>query len=95
MTQTELADALEIENPTLVRLLDGLEKQDLIKRCPVDGDRRAKHIELTKYGRAQASEVARIANEVRVEFLRDVSEADLIATIRVFRHIGENIETGR
>ena len=41
MTQTELADALEIEGPTLVPLLDGLEKQGLIERRPVDGDRRA------------------------------------------------------
>ena len=47
MTQTELADALEIEGPTLVPLLDGLEKQGLIERRPVDGDRRAKQIALT------------------------------------------------
>ncbi|WP_210485011.1 MarR family winged helix-turn-helix transcriptional regulator [Microvirga antarctica] len=95
MTQTELADALEIENPTLVRLLDGLEKQNLIERCPVDGDRRAKHIALTAFGRAQAEEITRIAGEVRVEILRDLSEADLLASIEVFRHIGETIEACR
>src|SRR4051812_25393333 len=44
MTQTELADALEVETPTLVRLLDGLEKQEMIERRPVQGDRRANQI---------------------------------------------------
>jgi MarR family transcriptional regulator for hemolysin len=95
MNQTELAVLLEIEGPTLVRLLDGLEKQNLIRRCPVDGDRRAKHVALTEYGRAQAADVARIADEVRVEILRNVSEAELAMTVGVFRHIGENIEAGR
>ena len=36
MTQTELAEMLEIEGPTLVPLLDSLEKQGLIRRQPVD-----------------------------------------------------------
>ena len=95
MTQTELAVLLEIESPTLVRLLDGLEKQNLIRRCPVDGDRRANHIALTELGRAQAAHVARIADEVRVEILRNVSEAELVSAINIFRHIGENIEASR
>ncbi|MDF2812000.1 MAG: MarR family transcriptional regulator [Microvirga sp.] len=95
LTQTELAEMLEVESPTLVRLLDGLEKQDLIKRCPVEGDRRAKHILLTENGLAQAAAVARIAEEVRAEILDDISEADLTSAIRVFRHIGKNIEATR
>jgi MarR family transcriptional regulator for hemolysin len=95
MNQTELAVLLEIEGPTLVRLLDGLEKQKLIRRCPVDGDRRAKHVALTDFGRARAADVARIADELRVEILKNLSEAELTTTIAVFRHIGENIEAGR
>ncbi|WP_156503162.1 MarR family winged helix-turn-helix transcriptional regulator, partial [Tistrella mobilis] len=40
ISQTELAGLLEIENPTVVRLLDGLEKQGLIRRTPAETDRR-------------------------------------------------------
>ncbi|ENR65033.1 hypothetical protein C032_02700 [Brucella abortus 63/294] len=35
--QRELADALEIEHPSVVRLLDGLEKQGMIVRASVEG----------------------------------------------------------
>jgi MarR family transcriptional regulator for hemolysin len=92
MTQTELADALEIEGPTLVPLLDGLEKQGLIERQPVDGDRRAKQIALTPAGYEQASRVDGIVKAYRSDVLKDVSEDDLKAAIRVFHAMARNIE---
>lgn len=92
MTQTELADALEIEGPTLVRLLDGLEKQGLIERRPVDGDRRAKQIALMTAGQEEAVLVGEIVQDVRSDVLKDVSEGDLKAAIRVFHAMARNIE---
>jgi MarR family transcriptional regulator for hemolysin len=87
MTQTELADILEVEGPTLVRLLDGLEAQGLTERRPVEGDRRAKQIALTGEGQQLAAEVTRIANELREEVLADISEAELIAAGKTLRAI--------
>ena len=92
MTQTELADALEIEGPTLVRLLDGLEKQALIERRPVDGDRRAKQIALIAAGQEEAVLVGGIVQDVRNDVLKDVSEDDLKGAIRVWGAMGRNIE---
>jgi MarR family transcriptional regulator for hemolysin len=92
MTQTELADALEIEGPTLVPLLDSLEKQGLSERQPVDGDRRAKQIALTAAGQEQAAYVDALVKEFRSDVLKDVSEDDLKAAIRVFHAMGRNIE---
>lgn len=92
MTQTELAEALEIEGPTLVPLLDGLEKQGLIERRPVDGDRRAKRITLTPAGQEQAAHVDGIVKDFRNGVLKDVSEDDLRAAIRVFHAMARNIE---
>jgi MarR family transcriptional regulator for hemolysin len=92
MTQTELADALEIEGPTLVRLLDGLEKQNLIARRPVDGDRRAKQIALIAAGQEEAILVAEIVQEVRTDVLKDVSDDDLKAALRVFHAMARNVE---
>jgi MarR family transcriptional regulator for hemolysin len=60
-TQRALADELEIEGPTLVRLLDNLEQQGCIERAAVEGDRRAKQILLTKEGEHQAEEVEAVA----------------------------------
>lgn len=87
MTQTELAELLEVEGPTLVRLLDGLEKQGLTERCPVEGDRRAKKIALTPAGRDLADQVTRLGDELREHYLADIAEEDLLAAIRVFRSI--------
>ena len=47
VTQTELADILEIEKPTLGRLLDRLESNGWIRREEHTDDRRAKRVFLT------------------------------------------------
>jgi len=85
MTQSELAEILEVEGPTLVRLLDGLEAQGLTERRPVEGDRRAKQIALTEAGRALAAEVTRLADNLREEVLAGIPEADLLGAIGILR----------
>ena len=92
MTQTELAEMLEIEGPTLVPLLDTLEKQGLIERRPVDGDRRAKQIALTAAGQEQAAHVDLLVKAFRSDVLKDISEDDLRVAIRVCEAMGRNIE---
>ncbi|WP_442038886.1 MarR family winged helix-turn-helix transcriptional regulator [Microvirga sp. 2MCAF35] len=92
MTQTALADALEIEGPTLVPLLDSLEKQGLIERRPVDGDRRAKQIALTTAGQKQAARMDLLVKEFRSDVLKDIGEDDLRVAIRVCEAMGRNIE---
>jgi MarR family transcriptional regulator, transcriptional regulator for hemolysin len=93
MTQTELAEILEVEGPTLVRLLDGLEAQGLTERRPVEGDRRAKQIALTEEGHRLAAEVTRLGHELREEVLADIPEADLIAAAAAMRAIARKIST--
>ena len=93
MTQTELAEILEVKGPTLVRLLDGLEAQGLTERRPVEGDRRAKQIALTAEGQQLAADVTRIANDLREEVLADIPEADLIAGAATMRAVVRKIST--
>jgi MarR family transcriptional regulator for hemolysin len=93
MTQTELAEILEVEGPTLVRLLDGLEAQGLTERRPVEGDRRAKQIALTGEGHKLAAEVIQLGNDLREEMLADIPEADLIAAAATMRAIARKIST--
>ena len=72
--------------------LNGLEKQGLIRRQPVDGDRRAKQIALTAAGQEQAAHVDKLVQEFRSDILKDISEDDLKAAIRVFHAMVRNIE---
>lgn len=87
LTQRELAEELDIETPTLVRLLDGMEKQDFIERRNVDGDRRAKQIFMTAGGEIVAREILELAHELRRDLLKGVSEEDMATTLRVLRNI--------
>lgn len=92
MTQKDLASALDVEHPTLVRVLDGLEKQGLIERCAVDGDRRAKRIALTPASEGQIRELEELSESVRVQMLDGVPEEDVATTLRVLRRISANLD---
>src|SRR5215468_11292352 len=67
--QKELATALSIEGPTLVRLLDNLERRGLIERREDETDRRARGIHLTKAGRDLAVRVAKVGTEIQARVL--------------------------
>ena len=85
--QKELATALAIEGPSLVRLLDNLERRALIERREDESDRRARGIFLTAEGRALATRVGRVSNEILRRLLGKVSAADLDACHRVLSSV--------
>lgn len=93
LNQRELADELDIETPTLVRLLDGMEKQGFIERRVEVSDRRAKQIHMTELGRTVADEILRLADEIRAEVLQDIDAAELAVTKRVVRAIADNVQS--
>lgn len=94
ISQTELAGLLEIENPTVVRLLDGLEKQGLIRRTPAADDRRVKRIDLTEAAEDQVDEIEDLAEVMRSTMARGIPEADLTVTLNVLRRMIANLESG-
>ena len=85
--QKELAAALGIEGPSLVRLLDGLERRGLIERRESDADRRVRGIYLTATGRALEMRVAKASALIQRRLLAQVSASDLEACERLFRTI--------
>jgi len=72
LTQRELARLMAIENPTLVRLLDGLEEQGLIECRLCKLDRRARRLYLTNAGERFMSELNERANVLREEMLKGI-----------------------
>jgi MarR family transcriptional regulator for hemolysin len=91
LNQRELADELDIETPTLVRLLDGMEKQGFIERQSVEGDRRAKQIAMTPRGAKVAEEVLDLARSLRADVLKSIPAGDMSTTVKVFAAMSENI----
>ena len=81
--QKELATALAIEGPSLVRLLDSLERRGLIERREEETDRRARGIYLTRSGRHLAARVAKVGTEIQARLLASVPPAELETCQRV------------
>ena len=92
LTQRELASLMAIENPTLVRLMDSLEQQNLIERRPCPNDRRARRLHLTNAGRAFMDDLSERAEVLREEMLEGISDKEIECTVKVFHKILENAE---
>lgn len=81
--QKELAAALLIEGPSLVRLLDDLEANSLIERREDPTDRRAKTIHLTPTGRASYARLQTISTEFAKQLLAGISDDEFRICISV------------
>ena len=92
--QKELATALAIEGPSLVRLLDSLERRGLIERREDETDRRARGIYLTRAGRDLAVRVAKVGTEIQARLLANVPPADLEICQRVLANIERQLAEG-
>ncbi|MDQ0562151.1 MarR family transcriptional regulator for hemolysin [Rhizobium mesoamericanum] len=92
INQRELADKLELETPTLVRILDAMEGQGFVQRRVAGSDRRAKEIYITETGKVVAGEIDDIAVKVRAQVIAGIPENDLKTTLDVIRAMQANLQ---
>lgn len=89
MTQAEMADALEIQPISLVRLIDKLCEQSLVERRPHPRDRRANRLYLTDKGRATLTLLIPIGKEIAADVLAQLDDAavsDLLQKLLLIKH---------
>jgi MarR family transcriptional regulator for hemolysin len=89
--QTDLAESLSIEGPSLVRLLDTLERDGYILRC-ADSDRRTKTIRLTPRGETLQHKIAAVVAETRDQILAGVADRRLAAATEVLEDVQRSIQ---
>ncbi|SES46657.1 transcriptional regulator, MarR family [Rhizobium sp. NFR03] len=89
-TQAELADELDIERPSAVRLIDGMEAAGLVKRVPVPWDRRANHLELTNQAKPLLEIIDQLAQAGQTVLLEGIDDHDLEITLTVLSKIAKN-----
>ncbi len=82
--QTEVADALAIEEASLSPVLTQLCAAGLIGRRTDPRDRRARTLHMTEAGTAAARQAEAALAAVRANLLAGVDPADLAAALRVF-----------
>ena len=91
MRQNELAASLSLDGSSVVRLLDSLESSGLVERCEDIADRRAKSLALTTRGRRTVDEVERVSLEIRDAVLGEVSDDDLMRSLRLLETVRDRL----
>jgi len=91
VTQTELADTLEIERPTLGRLLDRLEAKGWVRREHDAKDRRVWRVHLTEEVEPALHTMRTIAAELRRDALAGISPAERERFVDTLLAIKENL----
>lgn len=92
MSQTELADKLDLKSSTVVRLLDRMEKEEIVLRIKGQKDRRVTYIMLTDKGKKRIEELLPIVQEVSILFSRGISEEEFEIFNTVLNKLYENGE---
>jgi DNA-binding MarR family transcriptional regulator len=91
MMQAEMAEALEIQPISLVRLVDRLCEQGLIERRPHPRDRRANRLYLTSRGRATLERLLPLGREITADVLAGMSEKEVALFLETLLRIKSNI----
>ncbi|PVZ78501.1 transcriptional regulator SlyA [Serratia sp. S1B] len=90
-SQNQLAKAIGIEQPSLVRTLDQLETRGLITRHVCASDRRAKLIKLTEAAKPIVHEMNSVLFTVRGEILSVISPEELELMTVLIGKLEQNI----
>jgi DNA-binding MarR family transcriptional regulator len=93
LSQVDLADVLELQPISLVRLLDRLVDQDLLERRPHPSDRRANQLFLTKAGRQLVDDLDSLRDSIAMDALRDVPVTALQTSLDALNQVKDNVKT--
>ncbi len=94
VTQSELADILEIEKPTLGRLLDRLEVKGWVRREEHAADRRAKRVFLTEEVGPAMKAMRVAAAELRRDALAGLTDDDQQRFVDTLLAVKANLGNG-
>lgn len=90
-SQIQLAKAIGIEQPSLVRTLDQLEEKGLITRSICVNDRRAKRIKLTEEAEPVIREVENVIDATREDILTGISAQEIEQLSTLISRLEKNI----
>ncbi|MET4897068.1 MarR family transcriptional regulator [Sphingomonadaceae bacterium jetA1] len=90
--QGVLAEMLGVEAPTIVPLIDEMERNGFVRREVDPVDRRARKVHLTAPGRSMALAAEQRVAEVRKELFAGIAAADLETTLGVLDRLQARID---
>jgi MarR family transcriptional regulator, transcriptional regulator for hemolysin len=92
LSQVDLAEVLELQPISLVRLLDRLVEHGLVERRSDPRDRRANRLFLTASGRQLANDLDSLREAIATDVLQEIPAAALEASLQTLRDVKERIK---
>src|SRR6476620_1980787 len=92
LTQKEIADRLDLEGPTLIPIIDKMEKEGFVIRKVDVADRRNNRIYYTEKSNELWDKMTECALKIRQASIRDISEEDTVFMISILEKIRHNIK---
>jgi len=91
LTQKEIADRCEVEGPTLIPIIDKMEKEGVVTRKVDSEDRRINRIFLTTKAEATWNSLVDCSMQVRKSSIRDIPEEQVKIMRDVLEKISQNL----
>lgn len=91
MSQQQIANTILKDKNSVVKLIDGLEKKNLVKRVANSADRRQNLIELTPYAKEIQQGVTDIAMNAVDLIIKDIPKNEMHIFIKVLAKMAENM----
>jgi MarR family transcriptional regulator for hemolysin len=92
LSQSDLAERMRIEPPTVVGILDRMERDGWIRRESDKKDRRRKFVEPMRAARPVWSKIVAAAKRVRSRATRGMTPAQLVQLKKLLRMVQENLQ---
>jgi MarR family transcriptional regulator for hemolysin len=92
LSQVDLADVLELQPISLVRLLDRLVEHGLLERRHDPKDRRANRLFLTAQGRQLVDDLDSLRDSIATDALREVPTDAIRTSLQTLRDIKDRIK---
>jgi MarR family transcriptional regulator for hemolysin len=92
LSQVDLADVLELQPISLVRLLDRLVEHGLLERRHDPKDRRANRLFLTAKGRKLVDDLDSLRDTIAIDVFHDLSDDTLQTSLDTLREVKERIK---
>jgi MarR family transcriptional regulator, transcriptional regulator for hemolysin len=92
LSQVDLAEVLELQPISLVRLLDRLVDHGLLERRPDPNDRRANKLHLTRAGRRLVDDLDSLRDAIALDVLRDIPADAIRSSLQTLVDVKERIK---
>ena len=91
VSQARLAELIDVDAMTMVRILDRMEADSVIERRPDPADRRARRLYLTQKSKPILETIWRLAEATRAEMFAGVSKLEREAFMGVLERLHVNV----